>query len=244
MLMAAVKRRKKLQLAARRAFSRKVGSASPRRVRKDRDAVASGPEDGNVKLRLIVAAARKLFLEQGYDTSSMDLIARTAGVSKATLYVYFQSKEALLLALVEHAVRSRALGPMWEPEPGPLDVEATLRRIARRFTSLFLTDQGLALHRLITAQASRFPEVGRAFYEAGPKRVQAEVGAFLQAADAQGLLAVPDIDLAGKQFLALVRGDLPLNWALSLGPPTRRQLDTLIEGGIRVFLAAYAPPRH
>jgi AcrR family transcriptional regulator len=184
-----------------------------------------------------------MFLEQGYDPSSMDLIARTAGVSKATLYVYFQSKEALLIALVEHEVRERALGVMWEPASGPLDVEATLRGIARRFTSLFLTDHGLALHRLITAYASRFPETGRAFYEAGPKRVQAEVAAFLREANAQGLLVVPDIELAVVQFLALVRGDLPLNWALSLGPPSRRELDALIEGGIRVFLAAYASPR-
>ncbi|MBZ9603225.1 TetR/AcrR family transcriptional regulator [Phyllobacterium chamaecytisi] len=193
----------------------------------------------NSKFGLILTTARKLFLEQGYDTSSMDMVARTAGVSKATLYVYFQSKEALLLALVEHEIQALGPGPMWKPGSGPLDVEKTLRHIADSFTAFFLTDKGLALHRLIIAQASRFPEIGRAFYEAGPKKLHAEVGAFLEAAIAEGFLAVPDTALAATQFLSLVRGDLPLNWALSLDPLSKSGLDAQIDGGIHVFLAAY-----
>jgi AcrR family transcriptional regulator len=193
----------------------------------------------NRRFRLILATARQLFLEHGYDMSSMDQIARQSGVSKATLYVYFQSKEVLLLALVEDELRATDPGPMWEPAPEPLDVVATLRSIAEKFTALFLTDRGFALHRLITAQATRFPEIGHAFYEAGPKKVHAEVGGFLETANAAGLLSVPDVDLAVVQFLSLVRGDLPLNWALSLDPPSREKVDAQIEGGIRVFMSAY-----
>jgi TetR/AcrR family transcriptional regulator, mexJK operon transcriptional repressor len=69
------------------------------------------------------------------------------------------------------------------------------------------------------------------------------VAAFLRAAVEQDLLTVPDIDLAATQFLGLVRGELPLNWSLSLGAPTKREVDALIEGGVRVFLAAYRGPR-
>lgn len=199
-----------------------------------------GSADGtNKKLRAILDAARKLFLDQGYDTTSMDLIANRAAVSKATLYVYFQSKEALLLELVEEECRSMAPTPIWEPEAGPLDVEATLRRIATRFTGFFLTDHGLALHHLVMVYAARFPEIGQIFYKAGPKRVHEQVAAFFRAASAQGQLVVPDINLAVTQFLSLVRGDLPLNRALSMPRPSKAELDNLIEGGIRVFLAAY-----
>jgi TetR/AcrR family transcriptional repressor of mexJK operon len=200
-------------------------------------AATAGAE--NRKVRLIVEAARKVFLEQGYDASSTDLIARTAGVSKATVYAHFESKEKLLLALVEDEMRTKAPGDLWRPEPGPLDVEATLRRIAKRFTAFFLSGEGFGLHRLMIAQASRFPEVGRFFYAAGPKKVHAQVAAFLSAAVEQDLLTIPNIDLAATQFLSLVRGELPLNWTLSLGAPNKREVDALIEGGVRVFLAAY-----
>lgn len=194
----------------------------------------------NRKFRLILETARELFLDQGFDTTSMDLIARTARVSKATLYVYFESKEALLLALVEDECRRIAPGPLWEPEGGPLDVEATLLRIARKFTALFLTDEGLAFHRLMTAQAERFPQIGRVFYEGVPKKLQADVGLFLRTAGAQGLLAIPDVNLAVTQFLSLVRGDLRFKWALSMEQPSKEEYDALTEGGVRVFLAAYA----
>jgi TetR/AcrR family transcriptional regulator, mexJK operon transcriptional repressor len=219
---------------------------------KKRQAPAPAPEAAtgaatgggeNRKARLIVEAARKVFLEQGYDVSSTDLIARTAGVSKATVYAHFESKQALLLALVEDEMRTKTLGDLWRPEPGPLDVEATLRRIAKRFTAFFLSGEGFGLHRLMIAQASRFPEVGRFFYAAGPRKVHAQVAAFIRAAVEQDLLTVPDIDLAATQFLGLVRGELPLNWSLSLGAPTKREVDALIEGGVRVFLAAYRGPR-
>ena len=123
-----------------------------------------------------------------------------------------------------------------------MDVEATLLRIARKFTALFLDDQGLAFHRLMTAQAERFPKIGRAFYERVPRKLQAEVGLFLRTAEAQGLLSsIPDVNLAVTQFLSLVRGDLHFKWALSMEQPSKDEYDALIEGGVRVFLAAYAP---
>jgi TetR/AcrR family transcriptional regulator, mexJK operon transcriptional repressor len=220
-------------------------AARGKRLQAQTPEAAGGARTGgeNRKARLIVEAARKVFLEQGYDVSSTDLIARTAGVSKATVYAHFESKEALLIALIEDEMRTRAPTALWEPEPWPLDVEATLHSIARRFTGFFLSGEGFGLHRLMIAQAPRFPEIGRFFYVAGPKKHQAQVAAFLRAAVEQDLLTVPDIDLAATQFLSLVRGELPLNSMLALGAPTKREVDALVEGGVRVFLAAYRGPR-
>lgn len=191
------------------------------------------------KVKAMLDAARQLFLHQGYDLTSMDQVARAAGVSKATVYAHFISKEQLLSALVQSEMKFITPEPFVVSKSQPLDVEVALRCIARQFTSLFLDDRGLALHRLITAQASRFPEIGRAFYDGCPKRWHAEVAALLSEAISQRILTIPDVDLATIQFLSLVRGDLPLNWALSLAPPTKDQLDKLIEGGIMVFMAAY-----
>ncbi|UTD30647.1 TetR family transcriptional regulator [Bradyrhizobium sp. WD16] len=194
------------------------------------------------KARRILDSASALFLDKGFDAVSMDAIARDAGVSKATLYVHFASKAALLKALVDDECRRVRPQSLWVPQEGPIDVEATLRRIARTFTAFFLHDEGLALNRLIVAYASRFPDMAEVFMNAGPRRFEGEVESFLRAAQAQGLLRITDFHLATVQFLALVQGRLPLNWALSMRPPSEAEYDALIEGGIRVFLAAYGVP--
>ncbi|MDQ0456775.1 TetR/AcrR family transcriptional regulator [Rhizobium paknamense] len=188
---------------------------------------------------LILEAARSIFLEQGYDRSSMDMIAQQAGVSKATVYAHFESKEALLSALVENEFDNDGQTDLWDRNEPITDIEASLRQLARNFTRFFLTDKGLAFHRLIMANASRFPETAEIFMKAGPRRQRAEVGAFLRQACSEGFLEIAEIELAVQQFLSLVQGDLPLNWALSMKPPEQSQYDALIEGGVRVFLAAY-----
>jgi TetR/AcrR family transcriptional repressor of mexJK operon len=193
------------------------------------------------KVRAVLDAARTLFFDLGYDQTSMDRVAQVASVSKATVYSHFNSKEQLLLALVRHEMEMFLPKPLAIPASQSLGVEASLRRIAERFISLFLTDSGLALYRLVMTEAFRFPEIGRAFNEWGPKRMHNDVVSFLQDAVSQGLLNVPNIDLAAVQFLSLVRGDLPLHWALSLGQPSREQLEELVESGIHVFMAAYGP---
>ena len=67
-------------------------------------------EDDSVKRRQIIEGARVVFLSQGFDAASMNDIARTAGVSKGTLYVYFKHKEQLFAAIVEQECASQAEG--------------------------------------------------------------------------------------------------------------------------------------
>ncbi|MGY3453853.1 TetR/AcrR family transcriptional regulator [Bradyrhizobium sp. USDA 4353] len=186
----------------------------------------------------ILDSARTLFLEGGFDTTSVDAIARHAGVSKATLYAHFTDKDALLLALVEEDCRSRRES-LWTKHEGAIDLERDLREIARRFLAMFLDDQGLAMYRLIMSCASRYPAVAQAFMRAGPERCDAEVAAFMRAAQAQGLLDVPNARLAATQFLTLIQGRLPLTWALSMQAPSPAEYRTQLESGIKVFIAAY-----
>lgn len=191
------------------------------------------------KAGLILEAAKKVFLEQGYDASSTDLIASTAGVSKATVYKRFKSKEALLIALIDHEIRATLPETLWEPGSGNLDIEASLRQIAETYLDIFLTKAGAGLHRLILGQALRHPEIGRMFYAAGPERTHAQVATFIQAAVEKELLVVPDVAIAATQFLSLMRADLTLNSTLSLPFPPKEAVEASIDSGIRMFLAAY-----
>lgn len=193
----------------------------------------------NRKYRQILETARSLFVGLGFDATSMDMIAREAGVSKATLYVHFANKDDLLITLVDDECRKLGPQTLWEPHDGPIDLATTLRAIARSYTAFFLDDRGLGLHRLVMMNAPRFPKMAEVFMAAGPRRCEQEMATFLRAATERGLLRIADIDLAAVQFLNLVQGRLQLQWELSLGPPGAAEYDALIEGGIRVFLAAY-----
>ncbi|WP_244659316.1 TetR/AcrR family transcriptional regulator [Bradyrhizobium guangdongense] len=197
------------------------------------------PTRAKAKPRQILDAARELFLESGFDTTSMDAIARQAGVSKATLYVHFDDKDDLLLALVIDECHRFGPKTLWQDNGEPIDLRKGLRTIARTFLEGFLDQRGLAMHRLIMSCASRYPRVADVFMKAGPERCDAEVGAFLRAAQAQQLVKIPDIKLAATQFLSLIQGKEILKWALSMSAPSEAQHRALIEGGINVFLAAY-----
>uniref|UniRef100_E6VF69 Regulatory protein TetR n=2 Tax=Rhodopseudomonas palustris TaxID=1076 RepID=E6VF69_RHOPX len=203
---------------------------------------AIDPSGENRKLRQVLGAARKLFTTHGFDVTSMDAIAREAGVSKATLYVHFASKDALLSALVDDECRSIGPQMLWQPDGRPIELEPALRAIARDYTAFFLDDRGLKLHRLVMSNAARFPKMAEVFMAAGPRRCEQEVATFLRAAVAQQLLRIPDIGLAATQFLSLVQGRLHLQWELQLGRPSADDVAALIDGGIRVFLAAYRNP--
>ncbi|WP_316204702.1 TetR/AcrR family transcriptional regulator [Bradyrhizobium sp. SZCCHNS3004] len=214
----------------------KLQAAASQRVADEPDTVETTRADR--KHRQILDSARTLFLAHGFDPTSVDAIARHARVSKATLYSHFQDKETLLLALVEDECRNVG-GPLWKPHDGPIELEKELRAIARSFLSFFMDGRGLAMHRLIMSCASRYPEIADVFMKVGPDRCDAEVAAFLRAAQAQGLLHIPDIALAAMQFLSLIQGRLILKWSLSMQSPSPAEYRMLVDGGIKVFLAAY-----
>ena len=194
----------------------------------------------NRKVRLIFEAARRFFLERDYDTTSMDAIAHEAGVSKATLYAHFSGKEELLLALVRDEIR--VVPSLWTAKPGPIDVERGLQGIARTFAEFIFMDHAMPTHRLIMTYGRRFPKVAEIFVSNGPVRHRNEIAGFLRAAVDQGLLAIPDIELAATQFLSLLIGDLPMRRELHQELPSRREYQAIAASAIWVFLSAYGSP--
>lgn len=191
------------------------------------------------KFRLVLDTARSVFLEHGYDRASMDMIAHEAGVSKATVYAYFENKQQLLRKLVQEECRT--VGPsLLVTLTCPIqDLEADLRTIARNFTSIFLNKRGLDFYRLIISNVNQFPEIAAFFIEAGPDQTQTEIADFFNKAMQQGLLEISDVNLAVKQFLGLVAADLPLSWVLAIQPPSPEQYETMINSGVRLFLSYY-----
>ena len=128
--------------------------------------IAPGDED-SAKRRQIIAGARAVFLAQGFDAASMNDIARAAGVSKGTLYVYFDNKEQLFEAIVEEECDAQAEG-IFDLDPDDHDVEAVLKRLGVAYVKFLCRPEKASAVRTVIAIADRMPEIGRKFYEAGP----------------------------------------------------------------------------
>ncbi|MGE4172809.1 MAG: TetR/AcrR family transcriptional regulator [Methylocystis sp.] len=185
----------------------------------------------------VIAAARKLFLEQGFVETSMDAIARSACVSKATLYAYFPSKEALFAHLIEAECRLKA-SRLQMPDLDIGLVEA-LRSFARQFVEVYMTPESMAFFQAISSERSRFPQLCQLFFDSGPKNELLRVAALLEEAKARGLLTFSDATEAAGHFLSLIRGDLPLHTALGLEPRDEASVAAMVDAGIGAFLRAY-----
>jgi TetR/AcrR family transcriptional repressor of mexJK operon len=212
---------------------------------------ASAPADVDAesrstrKRRAIVEAATTVFLRNGYLGTSMDEIAALAGVSKQTVYKHYADKERLFAEIAVTTV-DEASDPVYQEvrnlqDSG--DIGADLRDLARRQLATVMRPRLMQLRRLVIAEAGRFPELGRAFYERGPGRTIAALATTFEHLAARGLLQLDDPLLAAAQFNWLIMSE-PLNHAMLLGddgPPDPADLDRYADSGVRTFLAAYGP---
>jgi TetR/AcrR family transcriptional regulator, mexJK operon transcriptional repressor len=201
----------------------------------------------NSKAESILAAAKRSFLAAGFGAVSMDTIAREAGVSKATVYAHFAGKEELFGAVIDRECE-RYFARFSAGELDPRDVRASLTVLGRRFLELLLSPDGIALHRIILGEVTRFPGLGQVFWHAGPERQRVQIEAFLKSAVASGTLDLADTRLAAEQFVSLVRGDVQLRHLLRLETDADRQgMSAAVEGAVATFLHAFesrpaAPP--
>ena len=181
-----------------------------------------------------------MFLASGFGAVSMDVIAREAGASKATLYAYFSSKEELFGAVVARE-GERYFRGFTARELDPRDAEASLTEIAHRFLELVLSPDAIAVNRITIAEAVRFPQLGEVFWRAGPERTRNQVEAFLCRAAELGTLDVTDARLAAEQFIALLRGDIHLRQLLRLDVAVApAELSAAAKNAVAIFLRAFA----
>ncbi|BDV33857.1 TetR family transcriptional regulator [Methylocystis iwaonis] len=185
----------------------------------------------------IVNAARNAFLQQGFSETSMEAIARAANVSKATLYAYFPSKEALFSYLIGHECEAKRIlftAPSFED-----GIEGALRTMGMKFVIHFLIKDETAFFQAVSSERARFPELCRLYFNTGRERAVDFVAAFLEEAKATGALAFDDAHVAANQFLNLVLCDLPMRVALGLDLPNEAEAQKVMEAGVSTFLKAF-----
>ena len=191
------------------------------------------------KRRQIIDGACRVFLAQGFDAASMGAIAKEAGVSKGTLYVYFKSKDDLFEAIVEEQCQEQGK-LIFTLSPADHDVAAVLTRVGTEFARFMCRPGGLPALRTIIAIADRMPALGKRFYEAGPRRGQAALTDYLEQLVAAGVLKPHDCEVAAAQFidscLSLIFKPVLFNFA---DPPDDARIVRVVGIAVRTFLAAY-----
>lgn len=214
---------------------------STRLSRADRTAPDAREAHGrsDEKARQILDGARRVFLSDGFDSASMNEIARAAGVSKGTLYVYFESKQALFAALIRDERRQQAeqMTPLAEASP---DVAATLRAFGVALMKRMTHPDVLAQVRTVIAVAPKFPEIGRAFYESGPLHGRDRLAAFLDRQMRAGRLRAADPLAAATQFLQMCQGDHYKELMFCVADSVSAdEIEAMASDAVATFMAAY-----
>ena len=194
------------------------------------------------KRRLLLQAATEVFLDKGYDSTSMDDVATRASVSKPTVYKYFFDKERLFAEIVrvtadeiDDLVRLVA-----ETMAAQTSLESGLIVLARRFIGALMQPRVLRLRRLVIANAERFPDVGRSWYEQGFERVLATLAVSFKNLTDRKLLHVDDPLLAANHFVGLLLW-IPINKVMFTGDhrSNPEELERYAVKAVRAFLEGY-----
>ena len=183
----------------------------------------------------ILDVATALFLNDGFGATSIEAVAKRAGISKRTLYHRFSGKEMLFEAVV------RRLIERWTPPFDTALLEAPslaegLRQAAGHMLKVALTPEALALHRMLIAEARRFPGPARVLHELGAAAGIERIARHLEARIATGEIRQIDVRFAAEQFILMVVTG-PRRRALGLGTPlSPTGLNEWIDQTVTLFL--------
>lgn len=186
----------------------------------------------------ILDVAKRSFLESGYSATSMSAISAELGGSKGTLWNYFPSKEELFAAVLEHATASyrRELGDLLEPSA---DLWTTIVTFCRSFIAKITSPDSVRLHRLIAAEAARFPEVGEIFYRRAPEPTQRMLADFFAGQMAVGHMRETDPLLAARALACLCMGWLHQRVIWGIAQPTPETVEAEAYGAADIFAHAF-----
>ncbi|MEI6486277.1 MAG: TetR/AcrR family transcriptional regulator [Sphingomonadales bacterium] len=187
-----------------------------------------------------IDAAQRLFFSRGYGATSMNAIAAEVGGSKTTLWALFPSKLALFEAVVEAIVRDYGRAVQVDLHGAP-DVAAALTRMGRSIMETVMSAPVMEMHRLVTGEAARAPELGRVMYSLGPAEGMMRLAAYLHAQMMAGTLKRGDPRVAAQQFSGLCRGGVIDRRMLGITNDDDAAMANLeVDAAVATFLAAWA----
>jgi AcrR family transcriptional regulator len=163
----------------------------------------------------LIDAAETVFLETGFHASTMDDIARQAGMSKKTVYQVFPSKSGLFEALL----MDRCSLHMVSIEDDERPPAAVLQDVLCRAVAHALTERQIAILRLMVAETPRAPEITAALHTLGVGKANNGLEKWLATKQAEGVLEIADPKEAAAMLFWGAAGDAIIQTLLNKGPP-------------------------
>ncbi|GJD35084.1 TetR/AcrR family transcriptional regulator [Methylobacterium aerolatum] len=159
----------------------------------------------------LIEVATRLFMERGFDATSIDAIAEAAGMSKPTVYARYKDKRELFEAVLRQRIALwiaplAAAAEAQAARAGPEDVETALNDLSRTMLAYGQSSGAAMLKRALVAQALQFPDLARLAHEEGWMRGVRAVAQILDAFEKRGQIAVPEPEIAADLFISLIIG--------------------------------------
>jgi AcrR family transcriptional regulator len=193
----------------------------------------------SVKRLKILAKAGEIFATQGYSNVSMDALANAIPVSKRTLYNHFKDKQSLFSAVMHEGCQKIFQGLEENLQDGR-SPEQTLVSIGEHILSVLFESKAIHLLRSVFTEAEHFPELGKFFYESGPKRIYITLGKYLAKLDDKGLLDVPNPKMASASFISMLTGRFIMELLLGIKKHiSKKEKKELINYTVKMFLHAH-----
>jgi len=159
----------------------------------------------------LLEVATNLFMERGFEGTSIDAVAEAAGVSKPTVYARYSDKRDLFAAVLRGRIQDwlvplSAAAEVQADDVNSKDIETTLHELSRHMLTQALRPECATLQRILAAQAAQCPELAKLAHEEGWLRAVRSVAILLQRFAARGKIKVDDTERAADLFLDLLLG--------------------------------------
>ena len=191
------------------------------------------------KFDQVLNGARQVFMADGFEGASVDDIAKAAGVSKATLYSYFSDKRLLFME-VARVECDRMAEEALNVIDMRLPPQQVLTLAAQQIIMFLLSDFSQRIFRICLSERDRFPELGRAFYEAGPQMGHDRLVDYMTQAIDRGELRADDVGIAADQFAELCKSTLWIRAMLGIQSEfSGAEIDHVVKNTVQTFMARY-----
>ena len=197
-------------------------------------------DQAEARHRELLDTALDIFLNKGFEATTMEGVAAAVGMTKRTVYARYPDKAALFIATVQRAIERLIVSDATLAALETDDLEATLTAVARMRFAQVMTPEGLKLQRIINTQSYRFPQIFMMSYEQGAGPVIAFIADLLRRHDNAGAVCVDQPEMAANIFMSMVVSG-PVRIIVSGNPLSQQEIDARIDFSVRLFLNGVRP---
>jgi AcrR family transcriptional regulator len=197
-------------------------------------------EQAEARHEELLDAALDLFLEHGFELTTIEMVAARVNMTRRTVYARYAEKAALFRTAVQRAIERQIVPPDVLAGFDQGDLAATLESVARLRIGQVMTPNGLRLQRIINTESYRFPEIFTANLEQSAQPVMDFVAGVLDRAVAAGQIAATDTGAAASAFMSMVVGG-QVRAIVSGREPARAELDRKVNFTVRLLLDGLRP---